>query len=326
MVSVSSLSLGVLAFVAASAGLGDAVAQEPARLETSPRGQILVLDANLQEAFIASDVADPTDMWNFARRAAALLPYAPDVVLLQEVVEPSAINVATFLGEEVGHSYEVAIAPGPTAFPKADEAPDEQVQQETAILINSGTVQMMGERGFFETSYSPSDGIEGQKAKTKLHAYAAVREIQSKRTYPLMSLHFVPNQYFNSEEVGWAYKERWSRSVAEFLDATFPPPKSGGHIVGGDFNNRRCRDVIEARGCERFPFWDVMTAENDYSDAIFTAGGAEEIGTAKRIDYIFGRLDPTSAASDLAYDDEEKSDPATFYSDHRLIWTLLADR
>jgi endonuclease/exonuclease/phosphatase family metal-dependent hydrolase len=324
--SVSSLSCWVLAAAALWSVAGSAAAQEAPALEPSPAGEILVLDANLQEAFIAADVADPTDMQNFARRAAELLPFAPDVVLLQEVVGPSATNVAGFLSEATGFTYEVTIAPGPTAFPSADEETGEQVQQETAILINSQTVKAIGESGFFETRYDPADGIEGQKAKTKLHAFAAVKDVESKSVYPLMSLHFVPNQNFRSEEIGWAYKAEWARAVAEFFDESFPPPEWGGHVVGGDFNNRRCREVEESRECETFPFWDVMTADNGYSDMIFSAGAPDEIGTAKRIDYVFGRLDAKLAASDLAYDQGDKSDPATFYSDHRLIWSLLSDR
>ena len=327
VMSVSSLCVTVAVFVAASSVIGPAFAGTAvSEVGSSPDGQILVLDANLQEAFIASDVADPSDMQNFARRAAELVPYAPDVVLLQEVVGPSAAGVAGFLSDEFGSTYQVAIAPGPTAFPQADEAPDEQVQQETAIVFNTETVKLVGESGYFETSYDPADGVEGQKAKTKLHAYAAVKDLQSKRVYPLMSLHFVPNQNFISDEVGWDYKERWSRDAANFLDGVFPAPQWTGHIVGGDFNNRRCTSQVEARECTTFPFWDVMTGDNGYVDSIFTAGADEEIGTAKRIDYVFGRLDPSSAASDLAYDQADKSDPAVFYSDHRLIWTLLADR
>ena len=325
--SVSSLSMAVAGFVAAASVVAPAIAAPVApALSPSPDGEILVLDANLQEAFIASDVADPTDMQNFAHRAAELVPFAADVVLLQEVVGPSAAGVAGFLSDETGFTYQVAIAPGPTAFPQADEAPDEQVQQETAILFNSETTKLVGERGYFETSYDPADGIEGQKAKTKLHAYAAVKDLQSKKVYPLMSLHFVPNQNFISDDVGWGYKQRWSRDATTFLDGVFPAPQWTGHVVGGDFNNRRCTTQVEARECETFPFWDVMTIDNGYADSIFTAGAEEEIGTAKRIDYVFGRLDPRAAASDLAYDQADKSDPAVFYSDHRLIWTLLADR
>jgi hypothetical protein len=326
MLPVSSLSSLLAIVVATVATTAPVRAQTAPRLEPSPTGEILVLDANLQEAFVASDVADPTDMQNFARRAAELVPFAPDVVLLQEVVGPSAENVATLLSRETGFTYEIAIAPGPTAFPEAGEDRDDQVQQETAILFNSETMKTVGERGFFETSYDPADGIDGQKAKTKLHAFAAVKDLDSKRTYPLMSVHFVPNQNFVSDEVGWSYKESWSREVARFLDSVFPPPGWTGHIVGGDFNNRRCTTIDEARECETLPFWPVMTVENAYADSVFTAGAEDEIGTAKRIDYVFGRLDPTLAASDLEYDQGDKSDPTVFYSDHRLIWTLLADR
>lgn len=80
----------------------------------SPRGQVLVVDANLLEAFGGADVADAADMNNFVRRLVAQLPYAPDALLLQEVVGPSAENVARFMSAATGLEYDVALATYPS--------------------------------------------------------------------------------------------------------------------------------------------------------------------------------------------------------------------
>ena len=51
----------------------------------SPVDELLVVSANLQEAFDDADVRDTKDIAGFSGRLLRQVPYKPDVLLLQEV-------------------------------------------------------------------------------------------------------------------------------------------------------------------------------------------------------------------------------------------------
>lgn len=299
------------------------VARAAPVLSESPPGELLVVSMNLQEAFSADDVADPADVENFVERLLLQVPHAPDVVMLQEVVRASASEVSDLLTAQTGYQYQVAVSPEETAFPYPDDSRPDQVARETAIVVNTNTVTTSGPQGYVETSYAEEDGIPGQRARTKDQAYTGVTEIQSGTSYAVMSVHYIPTQnWFADENVAWEYKAQWSDQLASFLDETFPATSTP--LLVGDFNNRRCVARDETRDCETLPFWPVLTSTHGYTDAVFSAGAEAEIGTEKRIDYIFGRPGFGHAASDLEYTEEEKSDPVTFYSDHRFLWAVTA--
>ncbi|MPZ70513.1 MAG: hypothetical protein GEU71_13450 [Actinobacteria bacterium] len=299
---------------------GSAGAQTVPWLE-SPPGQILVVDNNLQEAFSADDVNDPADVDNFVTRLLTRVDYVPDVVMLQEVVRASAEGVATRMSEQTGYPFSVVVGPDETVYPPGHEDREDQVVRETAILINTATMTATGPQGFIDTSYSAEDGIPGQRARTKQQAYSGLIEQQTGEAYAAMSIHYLPTQnWFDDNQVAWQYKAQWSDELAVFLEATFP--EDATRLLVGDFNNRRCRTRDETRECETMPFWPVVTSTHGYTDALYSAGAEAEIGTLKRIDYIFGRTAFAAAASDLAYTEEDKADPATFYSDHRFLWGL----
>lgn len=298
---------------------GTAGAQTVTWLE-SPPGQVLVVDNNLQEAFSADDVNDSTDVDNFVTRLLTQVDYVPDVVMLQEVVRASAEGVAQRLSEETGYPFTVVVGPEDTAFPPGYEDREDQVVRETAILINAATMTATGPQGFVETSYPAEDGIPGQRARTKHQAYSGLIERQTGDAFAAMSIHYLPTQnWFEDEQVAWKYKAQWSDELASFVEATFPANATG--LLVGDFNNRRCLSGPETRECEHMPFWSALTETHGYTDAIFSSGIDAEIGP-KRIDYIFGVTGFVEAASDLAYTDEDKADPAIFYSDHRFLWGL----
>ena len=299
---------------------GRAGAQTVTWLE-SPPGQILVVDNNLQEAFSEDDVNDTTDVDNFVARLLTQIDYVPDVVMLQEVVRASAEGVATRLSEQTGYPFTVVVGPEDTVYPPGYEDREDQVVRETAILINASTMTATGPQGFIDTSYPAEDGIPGQRARTKQQAYSGLIEQQTGDAFAAMSIHYLPTQnWFEDNQVAWQYKAQWSDELATFLDSTFP--ENATRLLVGDFNNRRCMTRDETRECETMPFWPVVTSTHGYTDALYTVGAEAEIGTQKRIDYIFGRTAFLEAASDLDYTDEEKADPAIFYSDHRFLWGL----
>jgi hypothetical protein len=80
-------------------------------LERTPAGQMLVVSANLQAG--AARPAPPLQIQRFARRLRRLLPFAPDVLLLQEVTDETAGMTAEMLAEEIPFSFSVERSPGP---------------------------------------------------------------------------------------------------------------------------------------------------------------------------------------------------------------------
>lgn len=303
--------------------------EDPRTLKGSPPGEVLVADANLLEAFKKDDVADPTDMRNFAQRLTDRVPYAPDALLLQEVVGPSAENVARFMSEETGYKYEAVVAPGQSAFVGGG------TNRDTAIVLNRTTMRALDEGGFLRDEFG---------SKNKDHSYLFAKERRGGLRVPLVSVHLQPRPDFDS-------KADSTRQIAEFLKQTYPSPSNRQvEVVAGDFNNRRCLDKAfntdEPYECQESPAYLTMTEDYGYTDAILAAGSAQDIrheGT-KRIDYIFARGAVHDAVSDLARKsnftqqefreckqlyNEGRGDESTgacatdFYSDHRFVIALI---
>lgn len=277
-------------------------------LPASPQGQVLVLDANLKEAFEVEDVADPSDMRAFARRLRRQLPYAPDVLTLQEVNGIAADNVARILSKELGANYAVIVRPN-------DDPQFPGGSRDTAILINTETM----ERGVKNGAPDPGGFVRSaHPEKAKDHAFASVREKGDDRTrLAVTSAHLLPPNYFADEESGFRAKARMSRRLAKHLEERYP--NKDGHVIAGDFNNRRCADARrEKADCETTPFWNALRREG-FDDSIFETYGANHC-LKKRIDYVFTRgLNIVDAGVDSTYDPDEDR----FYSDHRFQWTLI---
>lgn len=289
-------------------------------LPESPRGQVLVLDANLYEAFDPADVADPSDMRAFARRLRQQMPYAPDVLTLQEVNGLSADAVARILTETLGQPYAVIVRP-------PDDANVAGGTKDTAILINTATMErgvkdgQPDPGGFLRTSYSPAEA-SNDDIKDKYQAYVSVREKapdgEKRARLAVSSVHFVPSSRLVDEETAFELKGRWSKRVARHLEERYP--NKNGQVIAGDFNNRRCVDAPrEKEACQEAPFWKALTG-NGYDDSIYARHGANHC-LKKRIDYVFARgLDVLDAGADYSYDPRQDR----FYADHRFQWSLVS--
>ncbi len=305
----------------------------PAAIEESPPGQVLVIDANLQEGFRLPDVEDPTDMRNFVRAIDATVPYdfAPDVLLLQEIRRTSAENVAELLGEAYGHGFAVAVDPGEHPWVGA-------AVRDTTVVYNETTMRLEDDGGFVATT--------NRAGRAKDNAYALLKERRGGLRVPVISLH-------------WAHRGdsvAQARDMVELLDSKYPSPsRRQVEIVAGDFNVKRCIGgeswKSEQLGCEEQDWYRVFTAEHGYSDAVLAAS-PEEIAQAQlddvaRIDFLFARGAVHDAGSDLAtkrelgrheqcagVNDEyfkagrgsEAPQPcrSLFYTDHRLVWALVS--
>ena len=293
-------------------------------MNRSPAGQLLVLTANLKKA-VPRDRID-SEIIKFAQRVPTVVPFAPDAVLLQEVVESSAARVAELLEETTGFGFEVAVTPGPE--PIVGTKDDQIVVRNSAILVNSRSLRVVGEGNFVASSYSSRDAASDVKPRIKEHPHCLTRTTSGSIDLPLVSIHFVTNEKFAASAMGFSYKAQWAREVMNFVRTQYPPgdvPQVP--VIGGDFNNRRCLRSREKVACEVWPFWHVLTEQGGFRDAVFERHGGSEKSLAaqtngrRRIDYVFVRGAILDASHDVGY--RARRGDRDFYSDHQLLWALV---
>jgi endonuclease/exonuclease/phosphatase family metal-dependent hydrolase len=290
------------------------------KLKEAPAGQVLVINANLMECFPEDILPGYPHMRNFVKRLPMVIPYLPDVLLLQEVVEGSARSVAELLQEATGKAYQVAVCPEPTVRPKSNDPSKMQVRRDCAILIRSDAFKTVDNGGYFPSLISPEESAGDRRAAVKEHAYLLVEDKRGSTRLALISLHLLPGKFYRQDLI-FRKKGQWTEEICEFQESQYT---SDGQkmirVIAGDFNNPRYSEE------EIHPFWNALTGRYGYSDAVYDIGKPGEIADPdrKRIDYIFvkhgGIVD---AASDLSYTKELQNDPNTFYSDHRMNWALL---
>jgi exonuclease III len=322
----------------------------PARsLPKSPDGEVVVISVNLQEAFTPSDVQNSAEMRSFARRIRELvqirsIPYAPDVLLLQEVASFSTTKLARFLKDATGYTYAILI--GPELSPIVKDTAEHQIVRDTAILINAATMEGIGHKGFITSRYGAPESRNAAKPRWKQQAFAAVQEKSGGFGLALASIHFTSTEEMASEATAFARKGRWADAIARHLAETFP--KQHTRVIGGHFNNRRCTtktaDPPEQVDCDppgpggETPFWTALTqavAPFRYLDSIFALHSATDASlkdqyrkgsgyTKKRIDFLFARARVVLASHDTTYG-ARQGDP-DFISEHRLVWAQLQRR
>lgn len=344
-IRAAAVALGLLAL--ASGFSGPARAQEippggerERLLEESPPGEVLVVDANLLEAFGQPDVEDSADMGNFVRRLLTQMPYAPDALLLQEVVGPSTENVARLMTETTGDRYAVVSAPGESHVVVPATADSPEIRRETAIVLNLDTMRLDDAGGRVELAYAREDHGSGTWM-TKQEPYLLAMERRGGLRSALVSLHYVPNSRFDSQQTGFEYKRKWSEQIAELIDARYGSPSQRQvEILSGDFNNRPCVEVDVAAtdpSCTPMPYWRTLTESFGYSaakdsgiDHIFARGRIVESGWDESRKEAVGS-DREFQQCKALYT-EGRSDLATgtcateFYADHSFVWALVGMR
>jgi endonuclease/exonuclease/phosphatase family metal-dependent hydrolase len=295
---------------------------------TTPGGRVLIVSANLQTAF-SDPPPPPAQVAAFARRVASILPYAPDAILLQEVDRPGATRVASSLSERLGLSYVVGAPPNDPVMDTSSATED--IVGDTSIVLNDTTMTALEPSTTVTTRYRLDDASTLIKRRTKQHVCLVAGERSGSLKVAMTSVHFAPDDRFASTTMGFCYKGQWTQKLTRFLAGRWPPP-THIHVVGGDFNNRRCVDKKETVRGETWPFWYALTSKWHYLDAIFSVHGGTNAtlreqyrkgsGFAKtRIDYIFTSGGVIDASHDITYE-AGRGDP-DFYSDHRLVWSLI---
>ena len=300
--------LGVLSAPAAAAGASK-----------SPRNEILVVTANVREAWEPRDVRATWDMQNFVSRLLPRIPYRPDVLLLQEVTSGSAATIARLLGRATGNRYAVVVKPWAVA-----QRPDGRMlyKRDTAIVINRATMQETKPGGYLTHRYARSDAVRGTPVQVVQTAYTVVHERRGRFDLPVSSSHFVMRRgTLRTEALDRRYRLRWSRDIAARL-RRFQSKRKILRVAGGDFNAERCWVEDSTGTCTKLlPWWKFLTETSRYSDAL-----RERINVGG-IDYVFGRGNVIRAGLDRTWTQAQRldHDAPDFYSDHRFRWALVGD-
>lgn len=283
----------------------------------SPKGEIAIVNNNLEERDIA-DMNDTRDMQIFLNRlldgagsaSGYEIPYTPDVLLLQEVRDKSALTLAGLLQAKTGCRFILAVGPGSYY---AKQVGDHVVINETAILLNADTMTKEHDGGHIMTKYRRSQSSP-QKRVFKKHAYGLAKEIDSGLTISLASVHFAKDGSLKNLEIAKKKKEDWSRQVARNLKKRYPNADLSS--IAGDFNAHRCYG--QDHTCEGASFWRALRHDFNYIDSYYAM---KDFG--HYIDYIWGKKFVVDADEDTKYD-HAGADRDPFYSDHQFRWAILA--
>jgi hypothetical protein len=292
--------------------VGQAPAQA-ATAATSPDNRIVVVTANLREAWTPEDVADISDMQIFAGRVLAQTPYAPDALLLQEVSRTAAKNVASILSNRTGYTYTVAKAKKRTR----KETRSAKHLWANAILLNATTMQKLDNGGFIATGYSRDDSAGGVKPTVANSAYTFAGERGGGLKIALSSSHLAQQHQLKTERIANTYKKKWSEKIATKLKRAYGGYSSNRITsIGGDFNTQKCSGGYP---CHPLPFWRTLTSDGyGYRDTI------HETVNIGGVDYIFTSGGVINANLDSTYSDPKPSSRG-FYSDHRFRWAVVSN-
>ena len=254
------------ALLAGSAAAGKARA--PGRAVGTVPSSLVVVTANLNEAYDAKDVRSPKELRRFPQRVVARTPHDPDVLLLQEVRERSAKYVARAMSDETGDRYIIATPVLKEAY-RATER--KWIERDTAVLLNSTTMKPLSKGGVVRTR--KPWGVK-KKRMYKEHGYVLAKERSTGRRVAALSLHFPPAPGGRSTFPG-KFAE-WTRKVATVLKRKYP---NATRIVGGDFNQvsgGAHRRVLEGSGYTFIlPTGVILGVDHIFTTGVAGRGGAD---------------------------------------------------
>lgn len=237
---------------------------ESAGFETAATNEwLLVVTANLAEAFDEKDMQSHTELRFFISRLRDSAPRRPDVLLLQEVRRSSARWVANRLNRSTRGNYVVVS--------KLDETPWRRTanggwrETDTAIVVDKKRLAPL-RQGFVQTADPWSHRFDMRKRQ----AWAAARHRETGRKLSFVSLHFAksPN---NRQEFPNRF-ERWSKKMGATLQTRFP---DSVRVIGGDFNHTT--DAVP-NGLSPFGIERIAPAEKPFVVDYIYSSGAVGVG------------------------------------------------
>jgi exonuclease III len=304
-------------------------------IDPSPDAKIMIVSANLRESHAEwpdditgvaySDMQTMGEIANFVDHLAEHTPSPPDVLLLQEVIAPSARETAVRLSEKFDLPYQVVIA----GDYSNEVARDSYLhKRNVAIIVNAAQIEVVGKVGFLTLLQRPGDWPSYLYGIAQDQAHALLRDRSSGERLAVMSIHWATNPKFVSEAAATARRVEWAHQTKSFMINEF---NSGDAMVmGGEFNFTRCGAWRESLGCDEHPAYEVL-AKGAFKDAVLALhrGSPKEFGrqvenrndVPHRIDYVFVTGEIQAASRSVDYETEKYT--PRFFSDHKYDWALI---
>ena len=307
--------------------------------DASRDAKVMVVSANLRESHPSwpdditgapySDLDSMGELSNFVNHLGKTLPAPPDVLLLQEVIAPSAQETARLLAKKFGLPYRVVIVGGYTnqVGPKFDGF---KHKQNTAILINTAQIEVVGKVGFMTLSARPGDWSLDAFGVAQEQAHALLEDRKSGEKLAVMSIHWPSTPKFVSMTQATLRRADFARRATKFMTEHFPAADI--RVMGGEFNVNRCGIWRESLNCDEHPAYETITRQrHSFHDAVYTVSRHSlqafnrqvynRKGVRHRIDYIFTTGKVITASRSIGYD-EQKFTPK-FFSDHRYDYAWI---
>ena len=289
---VAGLLLLAAAVLPASAGITEA--SSGAVRASAASTPVAVVTINLQEGFNdGNDLRDMSEVNVFIGRLLKVLKQDPDVLLLQEVNSKSAHRVARVLTKKTGQPFRVAQDAGKRAW---RQTKTRVYKADTAIVINTKTMEKAGKSGYIITTFDPPSG----KTEYKKNARAFVRQRAGGLELALASVH-IPGggPYIRSvKKVALGLTSKYGAGSARRF-----------HVIGGDFNRVGVLSGSTFGQIKTEKWWVWLTGgARDFNDTIY------QVSREKGVDYIFAKGGVLGSGIDGS---------KLSYSDHRFRWAMV---
>jgi hypothetical protein len=274
----------------------------------TPDDSVMIVTANVAEAWVPSDLRKHGDMNRFVNRVLDEFKYRPDILALQEVRRSSAGYIARKLSSRSGQRYRVVVVP--PSNPYFPYGGGRAGAKETSILINAKTMKVLDDGGYLATVAKRVHEVEPHDPV--LHqAFALVKKRNTNMKFATMSTHLLPRNYMVNTKVDKYYRNKWSKQMHNKLRRRYGARRGVNYLIAGDFNQNVCLRSFGGDCRSRSPFWKTLRGFG-YRDTAKTFGAVDLIwskgmsGAIHSIDSGFKSLSASKA-----------------YSDHVFRWTVL---
>ena len=275
--------------------------------ERTPDDSIMVVTANVAEAWHYPDYAQHGDMDMFVRRLLDEFKFRPDVIALQEIRRSSASYIARKLSNLSGQPYRTTFAPPSNPF--YPYGGGRAGAKETAILINARTMKVLDPGGYLPTVAKPEHVVEPYDPVFN-QAFSLIKKRDTNLKFATMSVHLLPRSYMANADVDKYYRNKWSKQMHNKLRNRYGGRRGVNYLIAGDFNQLGCLRGIGEDCRSKSPFWQTLTGLG-YQDTSKTFG---------TIDFIWSK-GMGGGIHDM--DSGFRSLRKKAYSDHAFRWTVL---
>jgi exonuclease III len=276
--------------------------------ERTPDNSLMVVTANLAEAWDYADTQKHGDMDTFVARVLDEFKYRPDVLALQEVRKSSADYVARKLSARSGQPYKVVVSP--PANPYFPYGGGRAGAKETSIVINAKTMKVLDPGGYLATVAKPEHEVEPNDPVFH-QAFALLQKRGTTKKFATMSVHLLPRGYLANMDLDKYYRNKWAKQMHNKLRARYGAKSDLRYLMGGDFNQLGCLRGTSEDCVSKSPFWQTLTG----------FGYLDTIKAFTTVDYIWSKGMPGALYGlDSGYHSMSK---ANRYSDHPFRWSVL---